>query len=192
MDKIDFIKQFIKHPTSIGAIAPSTEELAEQMVAPIKLDRIKTIVEYGAGTGVFTQYVSDRIDHKKTLFFSFEIDEKFHEISSQKVPEIEILKDSASNVCKQLRRRGKKHTDAIISGLPWAVFPNDLQDEILEATLRALKPGGIFTTFTYIHSFYLPAACRIRSKLKKNFAEVSISPVVWANMPPAIVYWCKK
>lgn len=192
MHKLDFIKRFLKNPTSIGAIAPSTEKLAEQMVAPIELDKIKTIVEYGAGTGVFTNYVAQRINKTQTLFFSFELDEKLHKISSQFVPEIEILKDSASNICKHLERHGEKHTDAIISGLPWAVFSNELQDEILDATLKALKPGGYFTTFTYIHGYYLPAACRIRSKLKKNFSEMKTSPIVWGNVPPAIVYWCKK
>lgn len=189
---MDFIARFVKHPSSVGAIAPSTDSLAKQMIAPIELKKIRSIVEYGAGTGVFTKYIANRIDHKRTLFFSFEIDDKFYNISSNRVPEIEIIKDSASTVCKQLRKRGKKHTDAIISGLPWAVFPSDVQDEILDATLRALKPGGIFTTFTYLHSYYLPAACRIRTKLKKNFSEVSLSPVVWGNLPPAVVYWCKK
>ena len=192
MHKMEFIKRFFKNPTSIGAIAPSTEKLAEQMVAPIQLDKIKTIVEYGAGTGVFTNYVFQRIDKSQTLFFSFELDEKLHGISSSLLPEVEILQDSASNIGKHLKRHGETHTDAIISGLPWAVFPNELQDEILEATVKALKPGGYFTTFTYLHGFFLPAACRIRKKLKKEFSEVKISPVVWNNLPPAIVYWCKK
>ncbi len=192
MDRLDFIKEFIKRPNNIGAIAPSSEKLAMQMIAPIDLSNIEAIVEYGAGTGVFTKFVSSRINKDKVMFFSFEIDEKLHDISSQNVPDVEIIKDSAANICNQLANHGKTHTDAIISGLPWAVFPEEVQDEILEATLKALKPGGIFTTFTYLHSYFLPAAIRIRSKLKKNFKEVKLSPVVWKNLPPAIVYWCKK
>ena len=192
MKTIEFISQCIKHPGYIGAIAPSTEKLAVQMIAPVDLNRVETIVEYGAGTGVFTQYIAKRIDQNKTLFFSFEIDDKLHKICSQLLPDVEIIKDSAANIKDQLKKHGKEHTDAIVSGLPWAIFPDKLQDEILKPTVEALAEGGIFTTFTYLHGFYLPGACKIRKKLKMYFSEFHLSPVVWNNFPPAIVYWCKK
>ena len=192
MKTIEFLSNFIKNPGCVGAIAPSTENLAVQMVAPVNLDQVKTIVEYGPGTGVFTKYISKRIDHNKTMFFSLEIDDKMFEVSTESVPDVEIIKDSASNVCDQLKKHGREYTDAIISGLPFAIFPYKLQDEILEATFEALPKGGIFTTFTYLHGFYLPGACRIRKRLKTYFSEFSLSPVVWNNFPPAIVYWCKK
>ena len=192
MKTLEFISQCIKHPNYVGAIAPSTEKLAVQMIAPVDLNRVETIVEYGAGTGVFTQYIAKRIDQNKTLFFSFEIDDKLHKICSQLLPDIEIIKDSAANIKDQLKKHGKEHTDAIVSGLPWAIFPDKLQDEILKPTVEALAEGGIFTTFTYLHGFYLPGACKIRKKLKMYFSEFHLSPVVWNNIPPAIVYWCKK
>lgn len=192
MKTLEFLSNFIKHPGCVGAIAPSTENLAVQMVAPVNLDKVQTIVEYGPGTGVFTKYISKRINHDKTMFFSLEIDDKMFEVSTQAVPDVEIIKDSASNVCDQLKKHGKDYADAIISGLPFAIFPYKLQDEIIEATVEALPKGGIFTTFTYFHGFYLPGACRIRKVLKMNFSEFHLSPIVWNNFPPAIVYWCKK
>ena len=192
MKTLDFLSNFIKHPGCVGAIAPSTENLAVQMGAPVNLNTVNTIVEYGPGTGVFTKYIYNRINQDKTLFFSLEIDDRMYEESKKCVPNVEIIKDSASNVCEQLKKHGKDYTDAIISGLPFAIFPNKLQDEILSATVDALPKGGIFTTFTYLHGFYLPGACRIRRKLKEHFSEFQLSPVVWNNFPPAIVYWCKK
>lgn len=192
MKTLEFISQCIKHPSYVGAIAPSTEKLAVQMVAPVDLNHVETIVEYGAGTGVFTQYIANRIDQKKTMFFSFEIDDKLHKICSELLPEVEIIKDSAANINEQLKKHGKDHADAIVSGLPWAIFPDKLQDEILKPTVDALAEGGVFTTFTYLHGFYLPGACKIRKKLKMYFSEFHLSPVVWNNFPPAIVYWCKK
>ena len=188
----EFLSNFIKHPGCVGAIAPSTENLAVQMVAPVDLKNVQTLVEYGPGTGVFTKYISDRIDHDKTMFFSLEIDDKMFEVSTEAVPDVEIIKDSAANINEQLKKHGKDHADAIVSGLPWAIFPDKLQDEILAPTVEALKDGGVFTTFTYLHGFYLPGACKIRKKLKMRFSEFHLSPVVWTNFPPAIVYWCKK
>lgn len=187
-----FFWRFVKKPGTVGAVTPSSQNLAKQMVAPFDLKQIDSIVEYGAGTGVFTKYIRDGIDKEKTLFFSFEIDEQLFQISKELLPDVEIIKDSASNINEHLKRHGKSSTDAIVSGLPWAVFSKELQDEILGATLDALKEGGYFTTFTYLHAFYLPAACRIRKKFKATFSEVKVSPVVWKNFPPAVVYWCKK
>lgn len=192
MKKMKFLGRFIKKPGTVGALAPSSQSLAKQMVAPIDLKQIDTIVEYGTGTGVFTRYINNSIDKDKTLFFSFEIDEQLYKISKELLPDVEIIKASASTINEQLKSHGKASTDAVVSGLPWAVFSNELQDEILNATVEALKEGGYFTTFTYLQAYYMPAACRIRKKFKSRFSEVKVSPVVWKNFPPAVVYWCKK
>ena len=192
MKRTKFFRRFIKKPGTVGALSPSSQSLAKQMVAPIDLKQIDTIVEYGTGTGVFTRYINNGIDRNKTLFFSFEIDEQLYEISKKSLPDVEIIMASASTINEQLKKHGKLHADAIVSGLPWAIFPNKLQDEILDATIAALKEGGYFTTFTYLQAYYMPAACRIRKKFKSRFSEVKVSPVVWKNLPPAVVYWCKK
>jgi len=192
MKKMSFFRRFIKKPGTVGALAPSSKSLAKQMVAPIDLKQIDTIVEYGTGTGVFTRYINSGIDRNKTLFFSFEIDKQLYKISKELLPDVEIINASASTICEQLKNHGKDSTDAVVSGLPWAVFSNELQDEILDATVEALKEGGYFTTFTYLQAYYMPAACRIRKKFKSKFSEVKVSPVVWNNFPPAVVYWCKK
>ena len=191
-NKLAFMTQFILHPSKIGAIAPSSTNLAAQMTEPIDLNHTKVIVEYGSGTGVFTKYVRDRIDINKTLFFGFEMNKEMVKIAKQNVPDIEIFEDSAEKLREYLKKYEVKHADAIISGLPWAVFPDELQDNILYETQMGLKKGGIFTSFTYVHSLLLPAAQRFKKKLIKYFSEVSLSPVIWKNIPPAVVYRCKK
>lgn len=192
MSRWQFVKQFCREPRIIGAIAPSSQKLAARMVQPINFNRAKVIVEYGSGTGAFTRHVVDRINPHKTIFFGFELNEQMHRIASEKVPEVSIFQDSAAELRKYLKKYGVKHADAIISGLPWAVFPENLQDEILDETIAGLKKGGIFTTFAYLHGLLLPSGMRFRRKLEKHFSEVKTSPVVWSNIPPALVYWCRK
>ena len=187
-----FFKRFISKPGTVGALTPSSRSLAKQMVAPVNFNKIDTIVEYGAGTGVFTKYIYENLNKERTLFFSFEIDDNLYEISKELLPNVEIIKASASTINDQLKQHGKTHADAIISSLPWSVFSDELQDEILDATINALSEDGYFTTFTYIQAYYLPAACKIRKKFKARFSEVKLSKVVWKNFPPALVYWCKK
>ena len=77
-------------------------------------------------------------------------------------------------------------------GLPWATLPVSLQDTVFAAMDRALVPGGVFVTFGYFQSLVLPAAQALRRRLRRDFAEVSRSPVVWANVPPAFAYICRK
>ena len=44
-----FLREYIKTPDTIGAIAPSSRHLAAAMTAWIDFDKAKCIVEYGAG-----------------------------------------------------------------------------------------------------------------------------------------------
>jgi phospholipid N-methyltransferase len=187
-----FVKQFCCAPRTIGAIAPSSKKLARRMLQPINFAKTRVIVEYGPGTGAFTRQVLNHIDLDKTIFFGLELNEQMNRLASAQVPEIPIFQDSAAEIRKYLNQYGVKHADAIISGLPWAAFPEKLQDEILAETIAGLPEGGIFTTFAYLHGLLLPSGIRFRRKLKQHFSEVKTSPVVWANLPPALVYWCRK
>lgn len=192
MSSWHFIKQFCSEPRTIGAIAPSSKKLANRMLQQIDFDRARVIVEYGPGTGVFTRQILSKINLDKTIFFGLELNEQMNRIACTHAPEISIFQDSASEVRKYLNHHGVEHADAIISGLPWAAFSEKLQDEILEETVAGLPEGGFFSTFAYLHGLILPSGIRFRSKLKQHFSEVKISPVVWGNIPPAIVYWCRK
>jgi len=187
-----FVKQFVREPRTIGAIAPSSSKLASRMIEQINFERVRVIVEYGPGTGAFTRQVLKHLHPNRTIFFGLELNEHMNRIACAQVPEIPIFQDSASEIRKYLRQFGVKHADAVISGLPWAAFPESLQDEILYETQAGLRKGGVFSTFAYLHGLVLPSGIRFRSKLKQHFSEVKISPVVWGNVPPAIVYWCKK
>ncbi|EKD84177.1 MAG: hypothetical protein ACD_39C00201G0001 [uncultured bacterium] len=192
MSSWHFVKQFCREPRTIGAIAPSSNQLANRMIQPINFEKARVIVEYGPGTGAFTRQVLKHINLKRTLFFGLELNEHMNRIASAQIPEITIFQDSASEVRKYLRQYGVKHADAVISGLPWAAFSAELQDDILYETVAGLRKGGVFSTFAYLHGLVLPSGIRFRSKLNQHFSEVKISPVVWGNIPPAIVYWCKK
>ena len=82
--------------------------------------------------------------------------------------------------------------DAVICGLPWALFDDALQAEILAEISRAIGTTGAFTTFAYLHGMALGAARRFRLTLRETFEEVLVSATVWRNVPPAFVYVCRR
>ena len=54
-DHITFMKNFLRHPTQVGAIAPSSPSLVRTMVDWFDWGSARHVVEFGPGTGVFTE-----------------------------------------------------------------------------------------------------------------------------------------
>lgn len=71
-----FFNQYIQGPRWIGAIAPSSKYLAAKMVKDIAFDRASCIVEYGPGTGVFTEMMLANIQ-SGTLLILIENNARF-------------------------------------------------------------------------------------------------------------------
>lgn len=60
MKLVKFLIEYFKSPRTIGAVAPSSEKLAEKMVGDIDFKNSEVIIEYGPGTGVFTDKLVKR------------------------------------------------------------------------------------------------------------------------------------
>lgn len=185
------LKRFLHNPGRIGAVTPSGSALCRMMVAGLHLDEAAAVAELGPGTGVITREIV-RNCGAATRFFAVELDPVIYAAFRRNMPEVAVYNDNAARLDAICRENGIPELDAVISGLPWASFPGALQESILGAVLRALKPGGKFTTFAYLQGLPLPAGRRFRKLLERCFAEVTLSPVVWNNLPPAVVYRCGK
>ena len=103
-----------------------------------------------------------------------------------------VYHDSVGNVAQLCQQEGIDKLDAIICGLPWAAFSDLDQTQFLEATGRVLRRGGQFATFAYLQGLLLPAGQRFKRKLGEHFREIQRSRTVWANLPPAFVYRCRR
>ena len=170
-----------------GAVASSSQGLAELITDCASLHKAEVVIELGPGTGVFTEKILEKM-RDNGIFFALEINRRFVEATRLRCPQCRVLHDSAAQAKKHLNALGIQHCDSVVSGLPWAAFPEGVQDEILEAVLNALKPGGTFVTFAYLHSLLLQRGKMFRRKLFNRFSQIERSPTVWRNMPPAFVY----
>jgi len=172
----------------MGAVVPSSDELGRRITEAIDLERARTIVELGPGTGALTRFIVERAAPDAHVM-AVEIDHGFAETIRARYPRVAVVHGSAERLPEYVNGTP---ADCIVSGLPWAAFPARQQTQILDAVLAALKPGGWFATFAYIHAAWLPGGARFRSKLDRSFSAVSLSPVIWNNVPPAFVYRCRK
>ena len=189
-ERLQFFSAFLRNPTHVGSLLPSSTALAREMVRTCDLRNAKTVVELGAGTGPFTREILSQIG-PETLFMAIELDEQSVATLRRQFPDAIIHHESASNLQECLARHGRQRADYILSGLPWGSLPVAVADTILDAVFASLEPGGTFATFSYVHSQMLPGIRRFRSRVMQQFASVSTSPVVWNNVPPAVVVRCK-
>jgi phosphatidylethanolamine/phosphatidyl-N-methylethanolamine N-methyltransferase len=186
-----YLREFLSNPTVTGSITPSSSHLARTIVEGLDLRSAAAVLEYGPGSGVFTEFVLREL-RPGAKFAAIELNPHFAEAFKLRYPDVLLFEDSVSNVEGLCKRAGVRSVDCIVSGLPWATFPESLQVECLDAMMRVLKPGGWFATFSYVHSLALTNSRRFADRLPKYFKTVSKSPVVWRNMPPAFVYRCRR
>ncbi len=188
---IHYLKQFLLHPAVTGAIAQSSQRLANLITDAAQLHDKRSIVELGTGNGVFTEQILKKMG-PSALFFGFEINPAFLRLTKLRCPQAIVYQDSAANLKKYLTQHSLQSVECIISGLPWASFSGKQQEQLIQAIHTALKDGGVFLTFAYVHGVFLPPGKRFQSLLKRVFAKVAATKTVWLNIPPAFVYIAEK
>lgn len=192
MFSLTFMKEVFLSNRSTGAVSPSSRQLAERITDLAEISGNKIIVEYGPGTGVFTEVIQRKKDPGAT-FFAMEVNDAFVEVTRKRCPGVTVHHDCAQNTFKYVKDAGAEQCDLIISGLPWTRFPGGLQDEILESTFKVLRPGGKFLTFGYTFSPLMPSGrAFFCHKLPDKFGKVTRSSVIWQNFPPCHVYIAQK
>lgn len=178
-----FLLEYIKSPRKVGAIAPSSERLAEKMIESIDFENAKCIVEYGPGTGVFTDKLVKR-KNKNILLMLVENNKEFCkqlEDKYNKDDNVVIINDSAENIDEHLRKYNINKVDYVVSGLPFASLPKSVSNKILKKTETILKRDGLFITFQY--------TLLKKGYISSYFRDIKLERVIF-NMPPAYVLKC--
>lgn len=187
----DYLQQYFQSPRETGALRSSTRMLGEAAVQAAHVSQAKAIVELGSGNGVFTEVIQEQRSADSN-FFVIEINERFVDQTRERCPDVQVYHDSAEYLGKYLEQEGINQVEAIISGIPWAMLPNSVQEVILGEVVKYLAPGGRFTTIALLGSPLTPGGQRFRKLLEEHFSSVEKTDVVWENKPPARHYICVK
>jgi phosphatidylethanolamine/phosphatidyl-N-methylethanolamine N-methyltransferase len=171
-----FLRQLLRNPKSISAMAPSSRWLAGAMTAHLG-PQTGRVAEFGPGTGIFTGAILARGVAPENLTL-FEVNPEFAAHLRNAFPGVTVINDGAQTIGAHVKDVG-----AVISGLPLLSFPPDLCQAIYASAFTALKPGASVTQFTYGPNPPLPEPIRAALNL-----HVTPGPRIWANLPPARVY----
>jgi phosphatidylethanolamine/phosphatidyl-N-methylethanolamine N-methyltransferase len=180
-----FLKGFLREPRTVGSIAPSSQWLVRAMLDEAGIAAAQVIVEFGPGTGVFTDEIIRRMRPDARLLV-FEVHQQFSADLQARIddPRVAVIADSAAEVNRYLQQMGLQQADCIVSGLPFTSLPRPVTHAILEATRHALRVGGVFVTYQYT-----PV---LRNLLRSYFPATRITRYVLRNIPPALVFVCRK
>lgn len=182
--RYSFLSEYLKDTRTIGAVAPSSRNLAKKMIAPIDFSKCNCIIEYGAGTGVFTRELVEK-KKKDTRLFVIEQNEKFYDMLQKEFGEQEevyIIHGEAQRAEEYLREHQIFSADYIVSGLPFASLPQNISKEILAATTRILGQNGKFITFQYT---------LLKKKFFQKWFHIENVKMVLRNLPSAFVITMK-
>ena len=187
---VEFLREFVKSPTTTAAVGPSSRFLAEQMVAPIPAKGDPVVVELGPGTGAFTELIQRRLDGRGR-HIALELNEKWADTLTRRFPAVETICADARELPEILSQRGVQ-ADVVVSGLPWAAHEARDGRPLVAVIADALTEHGALTQFAYTWTRWAAPARRQLDDLRASFEETVISRTVWRNVPPALVYLARR
>jgi phospholipid N-methyltransferase len=183
-ENIRFLQAFLKHPMKVGAVAPSSPELAAEMLQGFEPDENNIILELGVGTGAITKYLREIIPNRDS-YLGIELDDELVRSVSSKYSDLRIVSGSAIDARSIHRDSGLGKVSYVVCCLPFVSLPKDVSASILEEIEKFMHEGCTLRLFQYAHGYYLPPAIRLREFLRNRYGRSKRSPLVLRNIPPA-------
>lgn len=182
MERILFFSKFMSSPRTIGSITPSSRYLANSLLKPVNWDQTQTVLELGAGTGVVTWEIANRVNPSCRVI-TFELDPELRRYLKDQFPRFIHCCD-ARNLKRELHLRGMNQADCVVSSLPFANFSKQDCMNILNEIRQVLSGNGVFVAYQY--------SLHMLSMLRSHFGKVDVRFVPVNLPPPGFVYVCSK
>jgi phosphatidylethanolamine/phosphatidyl-N-methylethanolamine N-methyltransferase len=179
-DTLVFLLEVFSRPRMVGAIAPSSRQLARSMAGWVPQNFSGFVLELGPGTGSVTRALLERGLAPERLV-AVEKSPKLAEHLQERFPGVKVVMGDAmelENLMKQHARQaiGFRH---VISSLPLRNFPLEVAERIAAGIHSLMAPNAKLVQFSY----HLGPG---NNKALARFRPVK-SHVVWWNVPPARV-----
>ena len=183
-ENIEFLQAFIKNPLKVGAIAPSSPELAKKMLEGIKPAENRVVLELGVGTGAITKYLQNILPDEKS-YLGIELDRDLVKSLRTNYPKLKIVRGNATETFSIHQKTGLGKVGFIICCLPFVSLPNEIGEQILLEVDKFMRQGCLFRTFQYAHGYYMPWAIKLREFMRNRYGKAKKSQLIVKNVPPA-------
>lgn len=168
----------------VGAIAPSSPELAAEMLHGIEPDDDNIVLELGVGTGAITKYLQEIIPSKQA-YLGIELDENLVRSLKTRFDDLNIICGNAADAYQIHQNSGLGKVRYLVCCLPFVSLPKEVSESVLNEIEKFMDEGCEFRMFQYAHGYYLPPAIKLREFLRNRYGKTKRSPLVLKNVPPA-------
>ena len=182
-ENIEFLQAFLKNPTKVGSITPSSPELAHEMLKGVEPDADNVVIELGVGTGAITKFLQELVPDERS-YLGIELDEALVRLVGKNYPDLNIVCGNAADMSEIYSRSGLGKVSYIISCLPFVSLPAEIRNSVLDEVDKFMQKGCLFRTLQYAHGYYLPSAIKFRKLMQERFGNEQRSPLVVKNVPP--------
>lgn len=183
-ENLQFLQAFLKNPAKVGAIAPSSPELAAEMLQGIHPDDQNIVLELGVGTGAITKFLREIVPSKAS-YLGLELDPDLVKTLNEKYPDMNIICGNATDAYSIHRESGLGKVRYLVCCLPFVSLPKEISQAVLVELQKFMDEGCELRIFQYAHGYYLPPAIKLREFMKNRYGKSRRSPLVLKNMPPA-------
>jgi phosphatidylethanolamine/phosphatidyl-N-methylethanolamine N-methyltransferase len=175
-----FIQELFNRPRQVGAVLPSSKQLATAMARWLPPQPDAYVLELGPGTGVVTEALLKR-GLREDRLIAIEMSAKMADHLRQQFPRATIITGDAFELDVLLKQHAPQaeNISVVFSSLPLLNFEPHLADSLAKK-IRALLPAtGKLVQYSYNVANKQPKAA-------SHFRHVA-SDVIWLNVPPARV-----
>jgi len=162
-ETLTYLKSFFRDK-DVASVTPTSRYCVRHVCKPIDFSRDIIIVEYGAGAGVYAEYLLSKMtpDSKLIMFETNEL--LFKKLQQIDDPRLSCHKDSVEHVDTVIGKFLVGTVDYIISGIPFSFFDEGVRMAILQKSKKVLRPVGQFLAYQ--------TSGHLEEPLKKTFGNV--------------------
>ncbi len=183
-ENLQFLQAFLKNPLKVGAIAPSSPELAAEMLQGISPDEDNIVLELGVGTGAITKFLQEVIPNKDA-YLGIELDRDLVDNLHSNFNDMNIICGNAAEAFTIHQNSGLGKVRYVICCLPFVSLPKEISESVLLEIEKFMDEGCELRIFQYAHGYFLPPAIKLREFLKNRYGKSKRSPLILKNVPPA-------
>jgi phospholipid N-methyltransferase len=175
---LTYLKSFFKDK-GVASVTPTSRYCLRRVCKPIDFSRDITIVEYGAGAGVFADYLLPKMTRDSSLIMFETNEHMFRELQKIKDKRVTIHHKSVEFADEMIGENLNGHIDYIISGIPFSFLNEKIRLNILKKSKHILRQVGQFLAYQ--------TSGQLKKPLHSVFGNVH-TEWEWRNVPPMTVY----
>jgi phosphatidylethanolamine/phosphatidyl-N-methylethanolamine N-methyltransferase len=181
--RFTFFNEFLKHPSQICSIIPSSRFVERRIVETAGVASAKSIIELGPGTGGTTRAILRAMGPQAKLL-SIEINPSLYELVNRiRDDRFIVHHGSAENLQEIISTYGLNAPEVFISGIPFSTIGRSTGSKILAALSSALVPGGRFVAYQ--------VSSQVASVCRPFLGEAQVEMQIF-NIPPVRIYRWEK